>query len=104
MRITKQKNLILEIVNNSKEHLSVEEIYKLTRKEIPNISLGTVYRNLNLLLNNGNIRKIKLNGIDHYDSIKKFHNHFICNKCNRIYDIFENERIKDNAYGLVMSY
>lgn len=106
MRETKQKNLILEIVNKSYDHLSAEDIYNIAKKEIPNISLGTVYRNLNLLFENGNIRKIKLDdNIDHYDNIKNEHNHFICNKCNTIYDVFENEKNhKKLDCGIVMNY
>ena len=92
MRDTKQRSLILEIVNNSYEHLSAEKIYDIAKKEMPNISLGTVYRNLNLLFENGNIRKIKSDdNIDHYDNLKNEHNHFICCKCNKIYDVFEHE-------------
>ena len=104
MRETKQRNLILEIINNSTVHLIAEDIYKLAREKIPNISLGTVYRNLNFLLDQGSIRKIKINSIDHVDNVKKFHNHFICTKCNTIYDVFEKESITNNTCGKVMSY
>ena len=104
MRETKQRNLILEIINNSTVHLIAEDIYKLAREKIPNISLGTVYRNLNFLLDQGSIRKIKINSIDHFDNVKKFHNHFICTKCNTIYDVFEKESITNNTCGKVMSY
>lgn len=106
MRETKQRNLILKIINNSCSHLSAEEIYNIAKKEISNISLGTVYRNLNLLFENGNIRKIKLDdNVDHYDNLKKEHNHFICNKCNKIYDVFEKEKNNTNLdCGIVMNY
>ena len=50
MRNTKQKDLILKIINNSCSHPNTNEIYELAREEIPNISLGTVYRNLNRLV------------------------------------------------------
>lgn len=106
MRETKQRNLILEIINNSCSHLSAEEIYNIAKKQISNISLGTVYRNLNMLFENGNIRKIKLDdNVDHYDNLKKEHNHFICNKCNKIYDVFEKEKNNINLdCGIVMNY
>ena len=106
MRDTKQRSLILEIVNNSYEHLSAEKIYDIAKKEMPNISLGTVYRNLNLLFENGNIRKIKSDdNIDHYDNLKNEHNHFICCKCNKIYDVFEHEKNHKNlSCGIVMNY
>lgn len=50
MRNTTQRNLILDIINNSCEHLTAEEVYEIARKSILNISLGTVYRDLNILV------------------------------------------------------
>ena len=52
MRNTKQNSLIFNIINNSYSHLDAYSIYELCKKEIPNISLGTVYRNLTSLVNN----------------------------------------------------
>ena len=51
-------------------------------------------------------RKIKLDdNVDHYDNLKKEHNHFICNKCNKIYDVFEKEKNNINLdCGIVMNY
>ena len=60
MRNTTQRNLILDITNNSCEHLTAEEVYEIARKSISNISLGTVYRNLNILVELQKIRKIKM--------------------------------------------
>ena len=78
MRNTKQRDLILNIINNSYNHLTAEEVYEIARKEISNISLGTVYRNLIVLTNLRKIRKIKtFDAKDHYDRMHK-HNHFIC--------------------------
>ncbi len=70
------------------------------REIIPNISLGTVYRNLNTLVENNNIQKIKsIDNIDRYDKIIN-HSHFICIKCNKIIDIDKfldyNEYVGDN--------
>ena len=104
LRNTTQRNLILDIINNSCNHLTAEKVHEIARKSISNISLGTVYRNLNFLLDQGSIRKIKINSIDHFDNVKKFHNHFICTKCNTIYDVFEKESITNNTCGKVMSY
>ena len=90
MRNTTQRNLILDIINNSCEHLTAEEVYEIARKSISNISLGTVYRNLNILVELQKIRKIKtFDGKDHYDKLHIKHNHFICLKCNKIFDIHE---------------
>lgn len=89
MRNTKQKNLVLEIINNSYNHLSTNEVYNVCRNTIPNISLGTVYRNLNYLVENNLIKRIKMNdNIDRYDKLDD-HIHFICMRCNKIFDIYD---------------
>lgn len=88
MRNTKQKDLILKIINNSCTHPNTNEIYETARKEIPNISLGTVYRILNNLVEKGKIRSIKtMDDIHHYDNVNHKHDHFICIKCGLIEDV-----------------
>lgn len=88
MRNTKQKELILTIINQSYSHPTAIEIYKECRKEISNISLGTVYRNLNLLVDQLQIKRIKMpNNVDRYDRIENKHIHFICTACNKITDL-----------------
>ena len=81
MRNTKQKELILEIIKYSYSHPTALEIYQ-------NISLGTIYRNLNILVNQQLIRRIKMpNNIDRYDKVNNDHIHFICLKCNKVLDL-----------------
>lgn len=88
MNNSKQRNIILEVINNSFNHPNAYEIYEEVKKQIPNISLGTIYRNLNLLCEKKMIRKIISNDdVDHYDKIFNNHNHFICDKCHKIYDL-----------------
>ena len=58
MNRSKQRDIILEVVSNSCEHPSADMVYQEVKKQIPNISLGTVYRNLNLLVELKKIRKI----------------------------------------------
>ena len=91
MRNTRQKELVREIVNNSCEHLTAYQIYDISRKTIDNISLGTVYRILKELSENDRIIKIsdKEINMDRYDNKKCRHNHFICDYCHKIIDIFE---------------
>ena len=96
MRNTRQRELILEIINNSYNHPSAYDIYLKCKKEIPNISLGTVYRNLNTLIESNNIQKIKsIDNIDRYDKMIN-HSHFICTLCNKIIDI--NDKFDYNEY------
>lgn len=100
MRNTKQKNLVLEVINNSYNHLSANEVYNACRNIISNISLGTVYRNLNYLVESNLIKRIKMNdNIDRYDRLDN-HIHFICNKCNKIFDIYDYSlKINENLKG-----
>lgn len=105
MRNTKQKNLIFEIINNSYDHLSAYEVYDIARIDMPNISLGTVYRNLSNLVKDGKIREIEVDGTLRFDRNDK-HAHFICNICGDIVDVFNNI-VDDNNYidgNLVMDY
>ncbi len=102
MNNSKQRNLILSIVNNSNSHPSAMDIYNEARKTINNISLGTVYRNLNLLVILKQIKVIK--GKDEflrYDKMLK-HNHFICDNCCKIYDIFDSYAISNEIDGNVI--
>ena len=105
MRNTKQKNIIFEIIDNSFDHLSAYQVYELAKSIIPNISLGTIYRNLSCLCDEGKIRKLEFNNILRFDRFIK-HSHFVCIECGNIIDIFDNF-INDNKYindNLVIDY
>lgn len=89
MRYSRQRETILEAVKGTKCHPDAEWIYNEVQKVIPNISLGTVYRNLKSLADCGEIitletEKNKL----HYDGDTSNHIHFICKDCGAIIDIF----------------
>lgn len=88
MRNSKQRDLILHIINHSYHHPTAEDIYVECRKQMPNISLGTVYRNLNLLLNLNQIQKIAIGNVERFDK-KIEHQHFICTNCKKIFDIYD---------------
>lgn len=86
--MTKQRRLIYSIITNSKEHLSAEEIYKSAKKEMPNIAIGTIYRNLNLMIRDGEIRKVEIhNAPDRFDKNTNNHDHLICDECGKLKDI-----------------
>lgn len=90
MRNTRQREIVLDIINNSYTHPTAYDIYESCRKIISNISLGTVYRNLSFLVNEGVIKKIDIGeDICRYDSVEKKHFHFICKKCRKIIDVFD---------------
>lgn len=87
MRYSHQREEILSIVQASTLHPTADNVYDEARKKIPNISLGTVYRNLNQLVEKGFIRSIHDGHIVRYDGIIEPHDHFTCTNCNQMYDI-----------------
>ena len=87
-RNSKQRQLVLEAVKSVHSHPTAEEVFQMVREKNPNISLGTVYRNLNLLSEMGLIMKLDLGcESDHFDGECKEHGHFICKKCGAIQDL-----------------
>ena len=85
--MTKQKALILKIINESYDHMTVEEVYKKALIEMPDIALATVYNNINSLFKSGDIRKFVLtDGMAHYDK-QIPHDHLVCEKCGKILDV-----------------
>lgn len=88
MRYSRQRERIYEYLCSTFEHPSAEKIYQDLRKEMPNLSLGTVYRNLKVLQQLGKIKTIpSTQGIEHYDADCSKHIHFICQECGEIYDV-----------------
>ena len=87
LRYSKQRELVLTSVKTHLTHPTAQEIYGLTREKDPTISMGTVYRNLNLLADKGDILRIKVpGGADRYDGTIRPHNHAVCNRCGQVMD------------------
>ncbi len=87
-KYSKQREAIKEYLSQTKEHPTADTVYTNIRAILPNISLGTVYRNLNLLAEQGEILKINCqDGSVHFDGKLDRHYHFICNDCGKICDI-----------------
>ena len=74
-RRSKQRELILEELKGLTCHPTADELYERVRKRLPNISLGTVYRNLELLADNGFILKIETGGKNRFDGNAEPHPH-----------------------------
>ncbi len=87
MRYSYQRNIIHKTICATKCHPTADWIYGEVKKIIPNISLGTVYRNLNQLTENGLINTIKDGTATKYDGNTKPHHHLKCNICFDIIDI-----------------
>ena len=88
MRHSKQRDRIYDYLCSTKAHPSAETVYEDLRGQMPNLSLGTVYRNLKLLESLGKVRRVTtVQGIERYDADCSDHVHFICRGCGAIYDI-----------------
>ena len=108
LKYSRQRESIKEYLNHSCEHPTADTVYMSVRQEYPNISLGTVYRNLNLLADLGEAIKITTpNGGVHFDGRTEPHYHFYCNKCGNVIDLdideltFINEAASKNFEGII---
>lgn len=106
MRTTQQKEVILKFLKEVTSHPTAEEIFLAVRKEMPNISRGTVYRVLKHFKDLGEIKELMAQA-NHYDGDTSEHSHFICESCHRIYDIFDAPQElkfkKNNSVGQIRS-
>ena len=85
--MTKYEKEIFAIVNSSREHPTVDQIYQKLKETFPTVALATIYNNLNRLLADGLIRKVTIEGMpDRYDRAKR-HDHVVCPICGRLRDI-----------------
>ena len=87
MRFSKQRDLILNIVQDTRTHPTADYVYEKARNELPNVSLGTVYRNLGQLVESNQLKSLNIDGTIHYDAFLDEHQHFQCKTCNRVFDI-----------------
>ena len=86
---TKQRALVLDIVRSAHDHKTAEAIYYAAKERMPQIAMGTVYRNLGLLAADGEIRKLEVpDGPDRYDCALEPHEHLYCTGCGKIVDLF----------------
>lgn len=99
---SKQREIVLGAFK-CLNHPTAEQIYDKVHQDNSTISKSTVYRNLNILLENKNIKKIKvLSGSDRYDYIDKEHYHVICSKCGKVFDFmyqFNKEELKEMIHN-----
>jgi Fur family peroxide stress response transcriptional regulator len=86
-RKSKQRERILELIQKSSEHPTAQMIYEILKKEITSLSIGNVYRNIRILIEQGLIISRDFgDGIEHFDAMTHIHYHFICEKCASVSD------------------
>lgn len=87
-RYSYQRKVILSVLESTKSHPTANWVYEQSRKIIPNISLGTVYRNLSELSKSGEILSFNTKDeFEHYDFTATPHSHFCCLNCGKIFDL-----------------
>ena len=86
--MTPQRQVILEELRKVNTHPSADEIYEMARKRLPRISLGTVYRNLEILSARGEIQKLEFGcSLKRFDGVAQDHYHIRCLDCDRVIDV-----------------
>lgn len=98
LRMTNQREMILEELRKSKDHLTADELYERVKKKMPRISLATVYRNLEILSEVGLIGKLEVSGRQkRFDWDVEGHDHVYCVQCHRI----DNLKLDRESLGLL---
>ncbi|MEG2720537.1 MAG: transcriptional repressor, partial [Oscillospiraceae bacterium] len=87
LRKSKQRDAILNNLKNRYDHPTAMELFLSVRNEIPSLSLGTLYRNLSQLCENGTIISLSSGGEEHFDANVNQHYHLKSNSCGRYYDL-----------------
>lgn len=88
LKRSKQREAIIDFLKTRKDHPTADTVYQEIRNVIPNISLGTVYRNLSLLSDRGEILRLACDGkVDRFDADIRPHYHFICIECGCVQDV-----------------
>lgn len=99
MNYSWQRQVILDAIQNCKRHMTAAEVYNEAIKACPRLSLGTVYRNLNTLVDIGSIRRVGVPGeADRFDWELPAHQHFFCHICKKVENLPINN---DKLHGLL---
>lgn len=86
--LTKQRKVVLEVIQDAKEHLTANEIFESSKKLLPTISFATVYNSLRYLKDEGYIAEKNFgNGASRFDRLTERHDHAVCNNCGKLVDI-----------------
>lgn len=111
LKYSRQREAIKDYLMHTNEHPTADAVYMAVRNEFPNISLGTVYRNLNLLAELGEAQKITTPvGADRFDGHTQPHYHFCCSHCGKVLDLdmepqdSVNEAARKSFDGMIESH
>lgn len=97
-RHSKKRDVILEVLCSTKTHPTAQWIYEKSKKQIPGLSLATVYRNIRQLKNDGLAISVGIvEGEERFDGFNKPHPHFICERCGCVIDLDYQNKFSDCA-------
>jgi len=92
IRMTSQRSTILEVLKSLRTHPTADQVYEIVKKRLPKISIGTVYRNLDMLSRLGLIKKINVGTPQmRFDGRTEEHYHVVCNRCGKVEDVEIND-------------
>ena len=85
--MTRQRLAIEHVIQSSREHLTAEQIYFQAHRELPSLAIGTVYRNLNQMVEEKRVRRLTMPGsADRFDRFANPHPHLLCPRCGCVFD------------------
>lgn len=88
LRRTRQREVILSVLRSTTSHPTADWVYQEVRKEMPNVSLGTIYRNLKILTEMGEALELSYGSTySRFDGNTEEHYHFVCESCDNVFDI-----------------
>ena len=87
-RKSRQRDRIMEVLRETKNHPTAKWVFDKVRRQFPNLSLGTVYRNLGILVEQGLVKRLDFGGNqDRFEATTLPHHHFVCERCGRVTDL-----------------
>jgi len=89
LKLTPQRMVIFQILSEANQHITVDEVYKRAKEEYPMLSLATVYRNMEQMVESDLLKHLDLGGTSmRYDTNLEKHHHFVCTKCGKVSDVY----------------
>jgi Fur family transcriptional regulator, ferric uptake regulator len=101
IKLTNQRNEILNYLKGNTSHPTVEQVYDGVRRRLPRISKATVYQNLSFLAEKGIIKEVDIKGISRFEPNLSQHHHIVCRECGKIIDFDSHEL---TAYSLKVAH
>lgn len=89
LKLTPQRMVIFRILSEANQHITVDEVYQRAKVEHPMLSLATVYRNMEQMVESELLRHLDLGGSSmRYDTNLEQHHHFVCTRCGKVSDVY----------------